>query len=227
MWKNCKSSLNLFLKRIFSKNIFVNLKVKYFLCIMKMKCSDVEIRDYIYFLSCTHLPTKNIQSPVSRKAMRTPTHISVENGNSRLKGWSSESALLRIMKLSPVWMKGVVMSTKRSLTAVTVSGATARSASWQKLQQQGSRIQTSSESIPWKMKLARFSRSIFYNLPCYMCNILVDMGYYLLTNYNEIKCLKTCPIREQITCSIKSQDKQIFINKTKEKTKMFKVEVKH
>lgn len=91
----------------------------------------------ILFGSWTHLPTKNTQSPVSRKATRTPTHISVENGDSRLKEWSSESALLRMMKLSPVWMKGVVMSTKRSLTAVTVSGATARSASWYRLQQQG------------------------------------------------------------------------------------------
>lgn len=81
-------------------------------------------------MSCTHLPTKNTQNPVTRKAMRKPTHISVENGDSRLKEMSSGSALLCIMKLSPVWIKGVVMSTKRSLTAVTVSEATARSASW-------------------------------------------------------------------------------------------------
>lgn len=77
----------------------------------------------------THLPTRKTQSPVSRKAISTPIHTSVENGDRTLKVLSSESALLRRIKLIPVWMKGVVMSTTCSLMAVMVSGATARSAS--------------------------------------------------------------------------------------------------
>lgn len=56
--------------------------------------------------------------------------MSVEKGDSRLKLLSSEDRSLRRMKPSPVYMKGVLMSTAISLTAVRVSGATARSASW-------------------------------------------------------------------------------------------------
>lgn len=55
--------------------------------------------------------------------------MSVEKGDSRLKVLSSETKSLRRMKLSPVWMKGVVISTNCSLIAVRVSGAKARSAS--------------------------------------------------------------------------------------------------
>lgn len=67
--------------------------------------------------------------PVSRKAMSRPTHMWVEKGDSRLKVLSSAVASLCMMKPSPVCMKGVLMSTNCSLTAVSVSGATARSAS--------------------------------------------------------------------------------------------------
>lgn len=77
----------------------------------------------------TYLPTRNMQRPVSRKATRTPIHMSVEKGDSRLKVLCSEVRSLRRMKPSPVCMKGVVISTNCSLVAVTVSGATARSAS--------------------------------------------------------------------------------------------------
>lgn len=82
------------------------------------------------WLVCTYLPTRNIQRPVSRNAMRTPTHMLVEKGDIRLKVLSSEARSLCKMKPSPVCMKGVVISTTCSLTAVRVSGATARSASW-------------------------------------------------------------------------------------------------
>lgn len=89
-------------------------------------------------LVCTYLPTRNIQRPVSRNAMRTPTHMSVEKGDIRLKVLSSEARSLRKMKPSPVCMKGVVISTTCSLTAVRVSGATARSASWWRVWAHGS-----------------------------------------------------------------------------------------
>lgn len=82
-----------------------------------------------HFEVCTYRPTRNMQRPVSRNAMRIPTHMSVENGDSRLKVFSLEAKSLCRMKLIPVCMKGVVMSTTCSLVAVTVSGATARSAS--------------------------------------------------------------------------------------------------
>lgn len=78
----------------------------------------------------TYLPTKNMAKPVSRKETRMPTHISVVNGESRLKVDSSLARSLRRMKPSPVCKKGVVMSTYCSLTAVMVRGATDRSASW-------------------------------------------------------------------------------------------------
>lgn len=70
-----------------------------------------------------------MQRPVSKNAMRRPTHMSVEKGDSRLKVLSSEAKSLCRMKPSPVCMKGVVISTNCSLTAVRVSGAKARSAS--------------------------------------------------------------------------------------------------
>ncbi|TNN31376.1 hypothetical protein EYF80_058473 [Liparis tanakae] len=74
----------------------------------------------------SHRPTRKMQRPVSRKATRTPTHMSVENGASTLKPLSSEAESVRSRKLMPVCMKGVVMSTAFSLVAVRVSGATAR-----------------------------------------------------------------------------------------------------
>lgn len=77
----------------------------------------------------TYLPTRNMQRPVSRKATRTPIHMSVEKGDSRLKVLSSEIRSLRRIKPRPVCMKGVLISTKCSLIEVMVSGATAKSAS--------------------------------------------------------------------------------------------------
>ena len=77
----------------------------------------------------THLATRKTQMPVSRKATRTPIHISMEKGDRKPRLSSSWAMSLRRRKLSPVCMKGVVMSTACSLVAVTVSGATARSAS--------------------------------------------------------------------------------------------------
>ena len=85
---------------------------------------------HCYVLYCTYLPTRNMQRPVSKNAMRRPTHMSVEKGDKRLKVLSSEATSLCRIKPMPVCMKGVVMSTNCSLTAVRVSEATARSASW-------------------------------------------------------------------------------------------------
>lgn len=90
---------------------------------------NFEFKHY-HALHRTYLPTRNMQRPVSRNAMRRPTHMSVEKGDRRLKVLSSEPTSLRRMKPMPVCMKGVVMSTNCSLTAVRVSEATARSASW-------------------------------------------------------------------------------------------------
>ncbi len=70
-----------------------------------------------------------MQKPVSRNAIRTPIHMLVEKGDSRLKALFSEVTSLCRMKPIPVCMKGAVISTYFSLVAVRVSGATARSAS--------------------------------------------------------------------------------------------------
>jgi hypothetical protein len=71
-----------------------------------------------------------MQRPVSRKARRMPTHISVEKGKRKLREWlSSEASSLLRMKPMPVCMKGVLISTPCSLVAVRVREATASSAS--------------------------------------------------------------------------------------------------